>query len=69
MKTTPGFIALALLLAACATPAPRPAPAAGNLYSGEVWTWDERESTVTLRQGGQQIRVKVSPDQLVGLTL
>src|SRR5262245_38581691 len=36
-------------------------------FTGEVWTWDTRENTVTLRQGAQEIRIKTTPDQLKGL--
>src|SRR5262245_60527378 len=42
-------------------------PEAGIVYRGEVWTWDPTLSTVTIRQGAQDIRVKVTPEQLVGL--
>ncbi|HEU4366743.1 MAG TPA: hypothetical protein VFV05_00780 [Methylomirabilota bacterium] len=57
------------LLAGCAT-TPSPAPAAGTqTFTGEVWSWDDRESTVTLVQGGQHIRVKTTPDQVRGLRL
>jgi hypothetical protein len=44
-------------------------PPTGTAYTGEVWTWDENESTVTLRQSTQDIRVRVSPDQFRGLQL
>ena len=56
-----------LLLTGCASSSRAKPP--GTTYSGEVWTWDEKESTVTLRRGGEDIRVKVSPDQLRGLEL
>src|SRR3970282_509463 len=57
------------LLAGCAT-TPAPAPAAGTqTFTGQVWSWDERESTVTLIQGGQRVRVKTTPDQSRGLRL
>jgi hypothetical protein len=59
-------VAVAFVLSSCATS--RPAPA-GTAYTGEVWTWDEQESTVTLRRGTQDIRVKVTPDQIRGLEL
>lgn len=66
-------LVVAAVLAGCAAPqaaAPRPSTAqAHNTYTGEVWTWDEHASTVTLRQGERTIRVKVTPDQLVGLRL
>ncbi len=39
------------------------------LYRGEVWTWDEPTSTVTLRQGSEIVRIKLRPDQMVGLRL
>ena len=59
------FVAAALA-AGCATGAPAPGATA---FTGEVWTWDERENTVTLRQAGRDIRVQVTPDQLIGLQL
>ncbi|OLC32252.1 MAG: hypothetical protein AUH81_16555 [Candidatus Rokubacteria bacterium 13_1_40CM_4_69_5] len=62
---------VAAILAGCAAqqpPAPGPS-AAQNTYTGEVWTWDEQASTVTLRQGARTVRVKVTPEQLVGLRL
>ena len=34
-----------------------------------MWTWDERENTVTLRRGTQDIRVKTTPEQMRGLQL
>jgi hypothetical protein len=52
------------LLAGCAT-APSPPVAGAQRYTGEVWTWDTQESTVTLMQdGGRAVRVKVTPDQM-----
>jgi len=66
MLIAAGIVAL---LAGCAT-APVPAPAAGTqTFTGDVWSWDERESTVTLIQGGQRVRVKTTPDQIRGLRL
>ena len=61
-------LALSLIVSGCATESVRP-QAAGNTYSGEVWTWDEQESTVTLRRGAEDIRVKITPDQFRGLEL
>jgi hypothetical protein len=64
-----------LLAAGCAAKASPPtaaaqaAPSAPTAFTGEVWTWDEQTSTVTLRQGTQTVRVKVTPDQLAGLRL
>lgn len=60
-------VAVSLVVSGCATSS-RPVPA-GTAYTGEVWTWDEQESTVTLRRGTQDIRVKVTPDQIRGLEL
>jgi hypothetical protein len=56
-----------VVVSGCATSS-RPV-AAGTAYTGEVWTWDEQESTVTLRRGTEDIRVKVTPDQIRGLEL
>lgn len=64
-----GAVIAALLLAGCATQSPSPTPAAGQTFTGEVWTWDERQSIVTLRQGSETVRVKVTPDQIAGLRL
>jgi hypothetical protein len=61
--------AVVLVLAGCAT-APAPAPTAGaQVFTGEVWTWDEPNSIVTLYQGGQITRVKVTPAQMRTLRL
>ena len=60
-------LAISVIVSGCAT-STRPQPA-GTAYTGEVWTWDEQESTVTLRRGAEDIRVKVTPDQLRGLEL
>jgi hypothetical protein len=60
-------LGLVALIAGCSTPVRAMAP--GQAYSGEVWTWDEKRDTITLRRGGEIIRVKVSPDQLKGLRL
>jgi hypothetical protein len=43
--------------------------AADTAFTGEVWVWDEQTNTITLRQGGQDVRVKVNPDQFIGLRL
>jgi hypothetical protein len=64
MKGCPTFLAVLVLVAAvigagCATVAPPPGTTA---FTGEVWTWDEQENTVTLRQGTRDIRVNVTPD-------
>ena len=69
MKTLAIFttsLALSVLVSGCASTRPQPA---GTAYTGDVWTWDEQESTVTLRRGTEDIRVKVTPDQIRGLEL
>ncbi len=65
-----------LLVAGCAVQAspPQPVavvtqPAAPPTFTGEVWTWDEQTNVVTLRRGGQNVRVQVTPDQIKGLRL
>lgn len=56
-------VGIVLLLAGCAT-ASAPAPGT-QTFVGEIWTWDEKDSIVTLMQdGGQPVRVKVSPETL-----
>jgi hypothetical protein len=69
MRILVTLVALVALVAGCATTTSTRTPAAGNVYSGEVWTWDERENIITLRQGTQRIRVQVTPDQMIGLRL
>ena len=60
-------VAIAALLAGCATASP---PAAGvQTFTGEVWTWDVKDSTVTLLQDGQRVRVKTTPEQMRALQL
>lgn len=71
MKGFPGFLIAALLVAVvvtagCATAQPAPGTSA---FTGEVWTWSEQDNTITLRQGMQDIRVNVTPDQFIGLQL
>lgn len=61
-------VALSLAAAGCASQSAS-RPSAGTAYTGQVWTWDENESTVTLRRGTEDIRLKVTPDQLRGLQL
>jgi hypothetical protein len=72
MKGFPAFLVAFVLVAAvigagCATATT--APPGTTAFSGEVWTWDEQENTITLRQGMRDIRVKVTPDQFIGLQL
>jgi hypothetical protein len=59
-------IAIALMLAACATAPPAPPT---EPFTGEVWGWDQQANIVALRQGGDVIHVKVTPDQVAGLRL
>jgi hypothetical protein len=61
-------IGIVALIAGCASARP---PAAGvQTFSGEVWTWDTKESIVTLMQdGGRRVRVKVDPETLRTLQL
>jgi len=76
MKTK-GWLALGSLallsLAGCASQTTATAQAAASppadTFTGEVWTWDERENTVTLRRGVQDVRVKTTPDQIRRLQL
>ncbi len=61
--------AILLLLAGCATTT-APAPTSGaQIYTGEVWTWDEPNNIVTLYKGGQITRVKISPAEMRTLRL
>lgn len=62
-------VALMVVLGGCAA-STRPAPSAGaQTFAGEVWTWDEKETTVTLIQDGRPVRVKTTPDQMRTLQL
>jgi hypothetical protein len=64
------LVSLVLLpLVGCASRTLPAAPTAGDTFTGEVWTWDERENTVTLRRGAETIRVKTTPEQIRGLQL
>jgi hypothetical protein len=72
MTTTMRLALMSLILLPLFGCASRTAPAArapGESFTGEVWTWDERENTVTLLRGGQTVRVKTTPDQMRGLQL
>jgi hypothetical protein len=54
--------AVLLLFAGCAT---AQAPVTGaQTFSGEVWTWDQPNNTVTLFKDGQAFRVKTTPEQM-----
>jgi hypothetical protein len=63
------IVAVTLLAGCAATPPVTPTAQEGSSFRGEVWTWDERESIVTLRSGGQFVRVRTTPDQVRGLRL
>src|SRR5262245_63676477 len=68
MKTA-AAIAIALILAGCAT-ATTSAPPGAQTFVGEVRNWNTKDNTVTLFQGSPNlVTVKVTPDQLVGLDL
>jgi len=72
MKAFSTFLAIsvfvaAALVAGCATTTA--APPGTTAFTGELWTWDEQDNTITLRQAGRDIRVQVTPDQLIGLQL
>ena len=58
-----------LPLVGCASRTLPAAQAPGDTFTGEVWTWDERENTVTLRRGAETFRVKTTPEQIKGLQL
>jgi len=70
MRHVSGVLALSMLavvvVAGCATTS---APPGATAFTGEVWTWDEQVNTVTLRQGAQDIRVNLTPDQVAKLRL
>src|SRR5438477_11109996 len=63
------FGMVAMIVTGCATAPPERTAAVAPGYTGEVWTWDEKEQTVTLRQGNETFRVRVTPDQFARLRL
>src|SRR6266516_2697737 len=67
MRSILGLLTVVLILAGCASTAP--SAAGTSAFTGEVWTWDEQAGIITLRQGGQTIRVKAAADQFRGLDL
>src|SRR5260370_5811913 len=77
MKTMARLALVSFVLVPLAGCASRTAPAAqasaaqapADTFTGEVWTWDERENTVTLRQGSQTFRVNTTPEPMRGLQL
>src|SRR5207244_2896691 len=63
-------VAIVLLFVGCATaPAPAPTTAGAQMFTGEVWTWDQPNNIVTLYQGGKITRVKTTPEQMRALRL
>jgi hypothetical protein len=69
MRSILGWLTVALILTGCAGATASDSAQSTTLFTGEVWTWDEQSGIVTLRQGGQFLRVKAAPDQLKGLSL
>ena len=61
MKTFQLLLALAILVGSTTTTV---AQSPGTLYRGEVWTWDERDSTVMLRDGARMLRVQIPLDDV-----
>jgi hypothetical protein len=62
-------VAIVVLLAGCATGSAPPSTAGVQSFTGEVWTWDTTDSTVTMLQNGERVRVKTTPEQLRTLQL
>ncbi len=63
------FLIIVLIFATgCVTVETAPAPS-GQVFRGEVWTWDDRTNVVTLRTGEQKVRVRVSEDTMRTLRL
>lgn len=61
-------VGIVALLAGCATA--RPTAPGTQTFVGEVWTWDEPNSVVTLMEdGGRLVHVKVEPQTLRTLRL
>ena len=68
MKILAALVVATGLLGGYVTHAVAQAPTqAPTVYRGELWTYDPTLNIVTLRQGAQDIRVIVTPDQLVGV--
>jgi len=61
--------AIVLLFAGCATSAPTTTAGAPQMFSGEVWTWDEPNNIVTLYKNGTITRVRTTPEQMRTLRL
>ena len=68
MRILAGLIAVGLALSGCASKSST-TTAAGEPFTGEIGTWSEEQGTITLRRAAETIRVKVNPDQFVGLQL
>jgi hypothetical protein len=72
MKGLSTFLTICTLVVAVAASGCATSPAAPpgtTAFTGQVWTWSEQENWVTLRQAGRDIRVNVTPDQLIGMKL
>jgi hypothetical protein len=62
-------VAITVLLAGCASGSAPSSTAGVQSFTGEVWTWDTTDSTVTMLQNGERVRVKTTPEQLRTLQL
>ncbi len=61
-------VGIVALLAGCATA--RATPPGTQTFVGEVWTWNTKDSIVTIMEdGGRLVRVKVEPETLGTLRL
>src|SRR3989442_15999521 len=70
MKALTTVAIVLLFFVGCATaPAPAPTTAGAQMFTGEVWTWDQPNNIVTLYSGGKAIRVKTTPEQMRTLRL
>src|SRR5262245_56798613 len=69
MKQRSWFLTLSLFITAAVAAGCASTPPKGTAFTGEVWTWDEQTNTVTLRQGGRDIRVIIDTDQIDKLKL
>jgi hypothetical protein len=66
-KAMSTFFVMALLAGCASQRVAQTGP--GQDFRGEVWTWDQQRGTVTLLQGSQVVRVRVTPDQMRGLRM
>jgi hypothetical protein len=65
MRKLMPLVLVVALVVGCASVVTAP----GQDYRGEVLTWDKQRNTVTLLQGTQAVRVRVTPDQMNGLRM